>query len=213
MRPPLTKICGLSTPDSVGAAARLGADYVGFVHFPKSPRHVSLEQAASLAVHRGNAASVMLLVNPDMTLVEQAISAVRPDVLQLHGDETAEFLAEIARRHDVKLWKALPVRTRADLGSARAYHGVTERILFDAKPPPGADIPGGNGVRFDWELLRGAKLDFAWGLSGGLDPANVAEALRITRTPLLDISSGVEDAPGQKNVDKMASFLNAVRTS
>lgn len=213
MPPPLTKICGLSTPDSVGAAARLGANYIGFVHFPKSPRHVSLDQAASLDAHRGGAASVVLLVNPDMALVDHAIATVRPTVLQLHGDEKQEFLAEIARRHDVKLWKALAVRTRADLSQARAFHGLTERIIFDAKPPAGAEIPGGNGVRFDWELLRGANLPFAWGLSGGLDPANVTEALRITRAPLLDISSGVEDAPGQKNVDKMASFLNAVRTS
>lgn len=213
MSPPLTKICGLSTLDSVGAAAKLGADYIGFVHFPKSPRHIALAQAAALASYRGQAESVLLLVNPDMALVDHALATVRPAILQLHGDETPLFLCEIARRHDVKIWKALPVRTRADLAAAKDYQGLVERIIFDAKPPPGAQIPGGNGVRFDWELLRDAKLGFAWGLSGGLDPANVAEALRITRAPLLDISSGVEDAPGQKNVDKMASFLNAVRTS
>lgn len=207
------KICGLSTPDHVAAAARHGADFIGLVHFPKSPRHVSLDQAVMLREYAGSAQVVLLLVNPELGLVDQAMTMIRPDIIQLHGDEKPSFLTELKNRHDVNLWKALPVRTSNDLAAAAPYQGLADRILFDAKPPAGADLPGGNGVRFDWEILRGTKLPYPWGLSGGLDPDNVAEAIRVTRAPLVDVSSGVEDAPGQKNVDKMAAFLNAVRTS
>ena len=211
MAPPLTKICGLSTPETVAAAVRLGTDYLGFVHFPKSPRHVALEQARSLSQNMVNSQKVLLLVNPEMGLIDSAMEIVRPDVIQLHGNENLEFLAEIKRRHDVILWKAVPIRTSSDFLSARPYIPLVNRVLFDAKPPSDSDLPGGNGLRFDWELLRNAALDFPWGLSGGLDPDNVVEAMRVTKAPFVDISSGVEDAPGQKNIDKMAAFLNAVR--
>ena len=207
----LTKICGLSTPDTVAAAARLGVDYVGFVHFPKSPRHVELEQARALTQNAGNSAPVILLVNPEMDLVDRVMHVIRPPVIQLHGDEDPEFLAEISRRYDALLWKAVAVRTSQDLQKARKFAPLVDRILFDAKPPVGSDLPGGNGLRFDWELLHNAKLSYPWGLSGGLDPTNVTDAIHTTKAPLVDISSGVEDSPGQKNVDKMAAFLNAVR--
>lgn len=211
MAPPLTKICGLSTPETVAAAARLGTDYIGFVHFPKSPRHVALEQAQALAGQSGNSASVMLLVNPELGLIDRVMQIVNPDVIQLHGDEKPDFLAEISRRHDVILWKAVPVRTSHDILSAQTFAPLVNRILFDAKPPTGSDLPGGNGLRFDWELLEGVSIPYSWGLSGGLGPDNVAQAVQTTRAPLVDVSSGVEDSPGQKNVDKMAAFLNAVR--
>ena len=209
----LTKICGLNTPDTVAAAAHLGADFIGFVHFPKSPRHLPLDGLAQLASRAGGAGKVLLLVDPEFDLIDQAMARAHPHVIQLHGSENPPFLAEIKRRYDVKLWKALPVRTNADLAAARDYAGLVDRILFDAKPPPGSALPGGNGLRFDWELLRGAHINQPWGLSGGLDPANVAEAIAITNAPLVDVSSGIEDAPGQKNVDKMAAFLNAVQQS
>ena len=209
----LTKICGLSTPDTVGAAAHLGADYIGFVHFPKSPRHVPLDQLAPLAAHAGRARTVLLLVDPDLDFIDHALRCIAPHIIQLHGSEKPEFLAAIKQRHDVTLWKALPVKTSADLRAARDYVGLVDRVLFDAKPPSGTDLPGGNGLRFDWELLRGVTIPQAWGLSGGLDADNVAEAMRVTNAALVDVSSGVEDAPGQKNVDKMAAFLNAVRQS
>lgn len=213
MARPLTKICGLSTLDTVAAAAQLGADYVGFVHFPKSPRHISLEQARALAEQAGNSTPVLLLVNPEMALIDYAVEIMRPQIIQLHGNENFDFLAAIRRRHDVTLWKALPIRTSSDFLTARDYAPLVNRILFDAKPPAGSDLPGGNGLRFDWELMRNMSLHYPWGLSGGLDSNNISEAMRITKAPLVDISSGVEDAPGQKNVDKMAAFLNAVRAS
>lgn len=210
---PLTKICGLSTPETVAAAARLGTDYIGFVHFPKSPRHVELEQANALAQQNGNSLPVLLLVNPELGLIDRVIQIINPAVIQLHGDEKPEFLAEISRRHDVTLWKAVPVRTSHDILSAQIFAPLVDRILFDAKPPAGSDLPGGNGLRFDWELLKAVSINYPWGLSGGLDPDNVVEALQTTKAPLVDVSSGVEDGPGQKNVDKMAAFLNAVRAS
>ncbi len=209
----LTKICGLNTPDTVAAAAHLGADFIGFVHFAKSPRHVPLDGLAQLASRAGGAGKVLLLVDPEFDLIAQAMACMQPDVIQLHGSETPQFLVKIKRRYDVKLWKALPVRTSADLAAARNYEGLVDRVLFDAKPPADSNLPGGNGLRFDWELLRGVRINQPWGLSGGLDPANVAEAIAITNAPLVDVSSGVEDAPGQKNVDKMAAFLNAVQQS
>lgn len=195
----------------VAAAIQLGADYVGIVHFPKSPRHVELERAGALAGGAGNR-SVLLLVDPELPFLETAIRLVKPQIIQLHGHESPEFLAEIKRRNDVLLWKAIPVRTREDISKAAAYRGVADLILFDAKPPSDADLPGGNGLRFDWTLLRDHRPAYAWGLSGGLDPSNVSEAIRITQAPLVDVSSGVENVPGQKNVDKMTAFLKAIRT-
>lgn len=206
----LTKICGLSTPETVAAAANGGADYLGFVNFRKSPRHVELARAAQLARYATDSKTVLLLVNPEMPTIDQAIDVMRPDVIQLHGKENPDFVAEIRQRHDVILWKAVSVKTFADVTAAKQYKDSVERILFDAKPPSGSELPGGNGLRFDWGILKGIQIPFSWGLSGGLALDNISEAVRVTGAPFVDISSGVEDAPGQKNVDKIASFLNAV---
>lgn len=206
------KICGLSTPETLDAAVRAGASHVGFVHFPKSPRHVGAE-ALSALVRRvpDGVRRVAVLVNPEDALLETLLSAAPLDALQLHGGETPERVAALrARFPALRLWKAVPVKTAADIAAAGAYRGAADRILFDAKTPDGAALPGGMGLRFDWSLLRGWKADMPWALSGGLEPGNVAEAIRATGAPLVDVSSGVESAPGIKNMDKIASFCEAV---
>ena len=201
------KICGLSTPESVDAAVGNGAAWLGFVFFPKSPRDVSPEQAAGLVARApdriGKAA---VLVDPDDDLIARVLQG-GVTALQLHGDESPERLAAL-RRHGVELWKAVPVRTRADLDKARAYRGVADRILYDAKTPKGT-LPGGMGLRFDWALLDGFGHPLPWALSGGLDAGNLIEAAGITGARLVDVSSGVESAPGVKDVDKIAAFLQA----
>jgi len=201
------KICGLSTPETVDAAIAAGAAWLGFVFFPKSPRDVSPELAASLIARApqttGKAA---VLVDPDDALIARIVQA-GVTALQLHGDESPERLAAL-RRHGVELWKAVPVRTRADLDKARAYRGVADRILYDAKTPKGT-LPGGMGLRFDWKLLEGLDHPLPWALSGGLDAGNLAEAVGTTGARLVDTSSGVETAPGVKDVDKIAAFLQA----
>lgn len=203
------KICGLSTADSVGAAVRHGASHVGFVFFPKSPRHVTAEQMQALAGGvPGHVAKVAVLVDPDDALLASIVPAA--DILQLHGSETPERVAAIARTTGREVWKAVSVRSRADLATAPAYRGAAQRILYDAKPPAGADLPGGLGLRFDWTLLTGFDHPLAWALSGGVDIDNVARAVGTTGARLVDISSGVERAPGVKDVDKIAAFLKAV---
>ena len=201
------KICGLSTPDTVDAAIAGGAAWLGFVFFPKSPRDVSPELAASLIArapqHVGKAA---VLVDPDDALIAHLLQG-GVTALRLHGDESPERLAAL-RRHGVELWKAVPVRTRADLDKARAYRGVADRILYDAKTPKGT-LPGGMGLRFDWKLLEGFDHPLPWALSGGLDAGNLADAVGTTGARLVDTSSGVESAPGVKDVDKIAAFLQS----
>jgi phosphoribosylanthranilate isomerase len=205
------KICGVSTPDTLDAAVRLGASHLGLNHFPKSPRFVDLDRMAALRARvPGHVQVALLLVNPQHDLLARAIAEVRPDIVQLHGDEPPQALAGWrARFPGLVWWKAAPVRTRADIDAARQWHGVADRLLFDAKPPAGAELPGGNGLRFDWALLRGYPHAMDWALSGGLDADNVAEAIRVTGAPLVDVSSGVESAPGIKDVDRMAAFLKA----
>ena len=205
------KICGLSTPDTLGQAIRHGASHVGFVFFAKSPRNVLPDQAAALAalVPEG-VARVGVFVDPDEAMLEHAISLGRLAAVQLHGKETPERAAAIGARYGVEVWKAVPVRTRADLAVAGRYAGAVDRILYDAKTPDTAALPGGMGMRFDWKLLDGFAHPLPWALSGGLDDRNVAEATAITGARLLDISSGVERAPGIKDVDKIAAFLQAV---
>ena len=203
------KICGISTHAAVAAALGGGSAWLGFVLFPKSPRNVSPEQAASLgAPVPGSVGKVAVLVDPDDDLVGRAVSAGMT-VLQLHGHETAERVAALRQRHGLEIWKAVPVRTRADLANAAQYRGVADRILYDAKTPDGAALPGGMGLRFDWRLLTGFDHPLPWGLSGGLDAGSVAEAVDITGAGLIDVSSGVESAPGVKDVDKIAAFLQA----
>jgi len=201
------KICGLSTPESVDAAVGNGAAWLGFVFFPKSPRDVSPEQAAGLVARApdriGKAA---VLVDPDDDLIARVVQT-GVTALQLHGDESPERLAAL-RRFGLELWKAVPIRTRADLDAAQAYRGVADRILYDAKTPKGT-LPGGMGLRFDWALLDGFGHPLPWALSGGLDAGNLIEAAGITGARLVDVSSGVESAPGVKDVDKIAAFLQA----
>jgi phosphoribosylanthranilate isomerase len=211
--PVSAKICGLSTPETVAAAVRGGASHVGFVFFAKSPRDVAPEQAGQFETppHVGR---IGVFVDPDDALLAHAVSVARLTGVQLHGDETPARVAAVKARHGVEAWKAVPVRTRADLDAAKAYRGAADRILYDAKTP-GGTLPGGMGLRFDWTLLRqdgpgGFAHPLPWALSGGLDAANVADAVGLTGARLVDVSSGVETAPGRKDVDKIAAFLKAV---
>jgi phosphoribosylanthranilate isomerase len=205
------KICGLSTPETVGAAIRAGASHVGFVHFPKSPRHIEVDQLAALAAAApSHVGRVAVLVDPADDLLASLVGTGALTALQLHGKETAERAAAIRRRFGLPIWKAIAVKTRADIDAGKAYAGAADMLLFDAKTPDGAALPGGLGLRFDWNLLQGVRPPLPWGLSGGLDPANVAEAIRVTGAPLADVSSGVESAPGVKDVDKIAAFCKAV---
>lgn len=208
------KICGLSTADTVGAALRHGASHIGLVHFPPSPRHLELPMLAGLAeiapVHVGR---VAVLVDPDDALVDALTATGALTTLQLHGKETPARVAEIAARSGLDIWKAVSVKQASDIGGAAAYAGAARRILFDAKTPDGAALPGGMGLRFDWTLLRGYRGAMPWGVSGGLDAGNVGMAIAETGAPLIDVSSGVESAPGVKDVDKIAAFCKAVAAS
>lgn len=208
------KICGLSTPETLDAALKGGASHVGFVHFAKSPRHVAAERLGQLAARvPDHVTKVGVVVNPDDLAIDMLVQSGQLDALQLHGAEPPARLAAIrARFPGLKLWKAIPVKTAADIATADAYHDVADLILFDAKTPDHADLPGGMGLRFDWTLLADYRASGPWGLSGGLDPDNVAQAIRITRAPLVDVSSGVESAPGIKDVDKIAAFCKAVQS-
>jgi phosphoribosylanthranilate isomerase len=205
------KMCGLSTAETVGAAVRAGASHVGFVHFPKSPRHVEPAQIRALAApvpdHVGR---VAVLVDPGDDQIDRLVSTGALSALQLHGRESPERVAAVRARFGLPVWKAISVKTRADIEGAGAYAGAADLLLFDARTPDGAALPGGMGLRFDWTLLRGLAIAAPWGLSGGLTADNVAEAIRITGAPLIDVSSGIEDAPGIKSVDKIMAFCKAV---
>ncbi|MGE0045702.1 MAG: phosphoribosylanthranilate isomerase [Hyphomonadaceae bacterium] len=210
---PAAKICGLSDRSGLDAALAGGARYVGFVVFPKSPRHIDPAGAASLAAHaRGRAETVAVLVNPsDADLA--ALTPLAPDWIQLHGHESPARVAE-ARRHARKgVIRALQVSAAADLDAARAYEPAADMLLFDAKAPAGADRPGGHGAAFDWRILAGRRFSRPWFLSGGLTPENVAEAARISHAPLVDVSSGVEAAPGLKDPARIAAFLAAAHST
>ena len=207
------KICGLSTPETLDAALKGNASHVGLVFFAKSPRNLTPERAAALAVRvQGKAKIVGLFVDPATDDIDRVMAQVRLDAIQLHGDEPPAAVSRLRTTTGLDIWKALPVRTARDLNEAQKYRGAATLILYDAKPPAGSDVPGGNGLRFDWELLRGHQHALPWALSGGLDASNIAEAVRITNAPLLDVSSGIESAPGIKDVDKIAAFLKATRT-
>jgi phosphoribosylanthranilate isomerase len=207
------KICGLSTPDTLDAAIAGGASHVGFVFFPPSPRHLTFDAAAGLAARVPNrVARVGVFVDPADDLLERAIAAGRLDVLQLH--KTApERIAATRARHCLPVWAAVAVKARADLDAARPLAGLVDRILYDAKTPEGASLPGGMGLRFDWGLLGGFRHPAPWALSGGLDAGNVAEAIRRTGAPIVDVSSGVESALGLKHAAKIAAFLKAVSSA
>ncbi|MBL8590282.1 MAG: phosphoribosylanthranilate isomerase [Methylobacteriaceae bacterium] len=210
--PPLVKICGLTSQAALDAALAAGAEMVGFVFFPRSPRHVSLEAAAMLGRRAaGRALRVALTVDADDRALADIVAALDPDLMQLHGGETPARCAAIGARFGRPVMKALGVATAADLSAVPAYAAVCERLLFDAKPPPGAALPGGNGLPFDWRLLAGFDPGRPWLLSGGLTPENVGEAIRLTGAPGVDVSSGVETAPGVKDAGLIAGFVRAAR--
>jgi phosphoribosylanthranilate isomerase len=205
----LVKICGISTPETLTAAVQSGASHVGFVHFAKSPRHLSLADAGRLrALVPDHVKAVLLLVNPDPQGLAEAVREARPDVVQFHGAETPDALARFRTETGIEAWRALAVKDAADLARAAQFRGAADMVLLDA---PASSLPGGNGTAFDWSLLAGWQAPLAWGLAGGLTPGNVAEAIRLTRAGLVDTSSGVERAPGIKDVDKIAAFCKAAR--
>ena len=206
--PTQIKICGLSTTAAIDAAAKGGATHIGLVHFEASPRHVALDQAAMLRANTPPLLKiVLLLVNAPADLTGIAIEKVKPDVVQFHGIETPEWLRVVKETTGLEIWKALGVKTRETLVNADRFVGAADRLLFDA---PAQALPGGTGTRFDWSLLAEHRHNLDWGLAGGLDHQNVGEALRVTRAPLVDTSSGVENAPGIKDLDKIAAFCKAV---
>jgi len=207
------KFCGLSRADDVTAAARAGARYVGFVHFQKSPRHVSIADMAALGVTvPAGIAKVALTVNADDALLDAMLAAVPLDMLQLHGSESPDRVAEVKARYGLPVMKAVGLADADDLAAIDLYAPVADQLLIDAKPPKDADLPGGNGLSFDWRLLAGRKYwTKPWMLAGGLTPENVAEAVRLTGARQVDVSSGVETAPGVKDAALMASFAAALR--
>jgi phosphoribosylanthranilate isomerase len=209
------KICGLRTEAALEAALSGGADYVGLVFHEASPRNLDLATAQRLAEKaRGKAKVVVLLVDPDDRRLEEVVAAVDPDMIQLHGSETPERAAAIAERFKRPVLKAVKVATAADAQAALSY-GAADLILFDAKAPedrPGA-LPGGNGVAFDWQVLEGVRGKLAYMLAGGLTPLNVAEAIRLTGATAVDVSSGVESRPGEKDVELIRRFLHAAKTA
>lgn len=204
------KICGLSTPDTLDAALKGGASHVGFVFFAPSPRDLSFARAAELAARvPSHVRRVGVFVDPDDGLLHRAVEAGRLDAVQLHK-VTPTRAASIRTQFRLETWAAVAVRTRTDLDAARGYTGAADRILYDAKTPEGSSLPGGMGLRFDWTLLDGFRHPLPWALSGGLDSANVVEAIRGTGATLVDVSSGVESEPGIKDAGKIAAFLAAV---
>lgn len=214
MMPALVKICGLSTPETLDVALAAGADMVGFVFFPPSPRHISMATARDLGKRaQGRALKVALSVDADDEALENSIDALRPDILQLHGKESIARVRDIKARFHLPVMKVIGVETKGDLAQVAGYAAVADRILFDARAPKDATRPGGLGVPFDWHLLEGLRLAVPVMVSGGLNAGNVADALRITQAGGVDISSGVESSPGVKDPDMIRAFIRAVRAA
>jgi phosphoribosylanthranilate isomerase len=210
----LVKICGLSTPDALDAALDAGADMVGFVFFAPSPRHVGLDVARALGARvRGRASKVALTVDATDETLADIVESLAPDMLQLHGRESPERVVAVKARFGLPVMKALPIAGRDDLAPIERYATVADRLLFDARAPREATRPGGLGKTFDWHLLENLDPGLPFMLSGGLDAANVADALAITRAPAVDVSSGVERAPGEKDPDKIRAFIRAARAA
>ncbi|MEX3010875.1 phosphoribosylanthranilate isomerase [Hoeflea sp. TYP-13] len=208
------KICGLKTEAAIDAAIDGGASYVGFIFFAKSPRNVSPRQAASLAGHaRGRVTIVAVSVNADNATLDEIVSVVKPDMLQLHGSESPERVSEVKNRFGLPVMKAFSLREQGDLDLIEPYRGVADKFLFDAKPPEGSELPGGNGVAFDWTILSKLDSEIDYMLSGGLNAGNIRDALEQTRTKGIDASSGVESAPGVKDIKLIAEFFDAVRSA
>ena len=214
MTTPEIKICGISTAPALDAAIAVRADHVGLVFFPPSPRNVSPAGARVLAERAaGRIGRVGLFVEPDDALLAEAVAAGHLSAIQLHGKEPPERVAQVRERFSLPVWKALPVASEDDVARADAYAGAADLILFDAKAPKGAALPGGTGLAFDWSLLDSWKAPLRWGLAGGLTASNVSEAIARTGTQLVDTSSGVETEPGVKDVDKIAAFCKAARSA
>lgn len=210
INPVSVKICGLATVDDVRACADAGANYMGLVFFEKSPRNITLPAARELALAAPlGLAKVALVVNPSDADLDAITGTVPLDMLQLHGRETPERVAEVKARYGLPVMKAVGIADGDDLPKLESYFGVADQILVDAKPPKGGELPGGNGLSFDWRLIAGRRWPCPWMLAGGLTPENVAEAVKMTGAKQVDVSSGVEDAPGQKNAKLIQKFVQS----
>jgi len=210
----IVKICGLSTPETLDVALGAGADMVGFVFFPSSPRHVRFETARDLGKRvKGGAAKVALTVDADDATLANIVEALQPDILQLHGGESVARLRDIKQKFGLPVMKAIAVETPADLAPLPGYAAVADRILFDARAPREATRPGGLGAVFDWHVLENLDLKLPFMVSGGLHAGNVAEAVRVTRAGGLDVSSGVEHTPGHKDPEMIRAFIHAARAT
>jgi phosphoribosylanthranilate isomerase len=210
--PVSVKICGLATVDDVRACADAGANYIGLVFFEKSPRNITILAAHELALAAPlGLAKVALVVNPSDAELDAITATVPLDMLQLHGRETPERVAEVKARYGLPVMKVVGIADGDDLPKLESYFGVADQILVDAKPPKGGELPGGNGLSFDWRLIAGRRWPCPWMLAGGLTPENVAEAVKMTGAKQVDVSSGVEDAPGQKNAELIQKFVQSSR--
>jgi phosphoribosylanthranilate isomerase len=210
----IVKICGLKTPEALDVALESNADQVGFVFFAPSPRNLGLELARVLGGRvKGHAGKVALTVDANDETLHGIVDALNPDMLQLHGSETPDRVVTVRMRFGLPVMKALPIAQKSDLSPIRLYANVADRLLFDARAPQEATRPGGLGKPFDWSLLKDIDPAISFMLSGGLDAGNVAQALAITRAPGVDVSSGVERAPGEKDPDKIRAFIRAVRAA
>lgn len=210
MKPDI-KICGLKSAEAIECALERGATHIGFIFFEKSPRYIEPDIAGRLAAPaRGKAKIVAVMVNPTSDELDEIVELVKPDMIQLHGDESPERVLTIKALYGLPVMKAFSVRSADDLKRVEAYIGIADRFLFDAKPPKGSELPGGNGVSFDWSLLGWLDDSVDYMLSGGLNKDNIAEALAITKAPGIDVSSGVESAPGVKSVAMIDEFFDAV---
>ncbi len=208
----LAKICGLTTPETLDAALDGGAAFVGAVLFAKSPRNIAPVEASTLFERaRGRAKIVAVVVDPDDALLHEIAGTLKPDLIQLHSHETPERAEQVRALTGAGIIKALPIRTHEDFAPAVAWEPFVDHLMFDAKPVEGSVLPGGVGARFDWSLLADRAFRQPWFLAGGLNPGNVVEALRISGAPLVDVSSGVESAPGVKDAGLIAAFLKAVQ--
>lgn len=205
------KICGLTDEDAIDTALDAGADYLGFVFYDKSPRAVTAEQAAELTQFVEGVIKVGLFVDPSDDLLATVLTHVRLDMVQFHGSESPERLDQVRQDFAVPVMKVIPVSTADDLRAAEPFFQVADHLLFDAKPPQDATRPGGNALAFDWSILAGYSCPLPWMLAGGLTPDNVAQAIRISGAPGVDVSSGVESAPGRKDCDKIRAFIKAAR--
>jgi phosphoribosylanthranilate isomerase len=213
MKPDI-KICGLKTAEAIDRALARGATHIGFIFFEKSPRYIEPDVAGRLAeAARGRAKIVAVTVNPTNDDLDEIVALLRPDMIQLHGDESPERVLTIKAVYGLPVMKAFSVRTSDDLLRVEAYIGIADRFLFDAKAPKGSELPGGNGVSFDWSLLSWLDDSVDYMLSGGLNKDNIAEAMAITKAPGIDVSSGVESAPGTKDVAMIDRFFDAVETA